>query len=72
MQGQPSGQTPQTPPNRPERVPPPVGPVRKQTQRTNWLPILFGGGIALALVCAVAFVIYSFFFFKPEVKVHEA
>lgn len=72
MQGQPSGQTPQTPPNRPERVPPPVGPVRKQTQRTNWLPILFGGGIALALVCAVAFVIYSFFFFKPEVKVQEA
>ena len=71
MQGQPSGQTPQTPPNRPERVPPPVGPVRKQTQRTNWLPILFGGGIALALVCAVAFVIYSFFFFKPEVPQEE-
>ena len=72
MQGQPGGQKPQTPPNRPEQVPPPVAPVRKQTQRTNWLPILFGGGIALALICAVAFVIYSFFFFKPEVALQEA
>lgn len=56
---------------RPERIARNFGPINQRTGGRNWLPILFWGGIASALVCAIAFVLYSFFFFKPSIPESE-
>lgn len=58
--------------DRPERIARNFGPINQRMGGRNWLPILFWGGIASALVCAIAFVLYSFFFFKPSIPESEA
>ncbi|MEM7030224.1 MAG: beta-galactosidase [Chloroflexota bacterium] len=49
-----------------------LGATETKSARKSSLPLLVGGGIALALLCAIVFVIYSFFFFEPGGRVTQA
>ena len=63
-----SGRPQSRPNSRPEQLAGggPVRPINQRAAGLSWWPILFGGGIVLALFCAIAFVIYSVFFYEPK------
>lgn len=49
-----------------QRQPGNFGPVNQKPVGRNWLPLVLGASVALALVCALAFVIFAVFFFTPK------
>ena len=59
--------------NDPGYIPPPGPPEdisRSRPSRRSKLPLILGGGIGLALICAGGFFLYSLFIYQPEIPLN--